>query len=175
MSRSASTRNFQRVYFTARAFVHRAYFGPFSSAKRVRRTLDLLEELFPVPDLRGDRSRDGIGVPASTTASKRCQAPCVRYIDRDEYRRNIEAIMDFLSGRYREDRAGPRAGDVRRRRGAGVRARGDLRDRLAAVRSLMQRQRIASDVIGTADLIGVALDRADAHAQVFQVRDAWVT
>ncbi len=33
---------------------------------------------------------------------KRCQAPCVGYIDRDEYRRNIEAIMSFLSGRYRE-------------------------------------------------------------------------
>ena len=33
---------------------------------------------------------------------KRCQAPCVGYIDRDEYRRNIEVIMDFLSGRYRE-------------------------------------------------------------------------
>ena len=33
----------------------------------------------------------------------------------------------------------------------------------------MQR-RIAGDVIGTADLIGVAVDGADAHAQVFQVR-----
>src|ERR671919_1811465 len=45
------------------------------------------------------------------------------------------------------------------------------RDRLAAVRSLMQRQRIAGEGIGTADLIGVAVDGADAHAQVFQVRD----
>jgi excinuclease ABC subunit C len=45
------------------------------------------------------------------------------------------------------------------------------RDRLAAVRSLMQRQRVAGDGIGTADLIGVAVDGADAHAQVFQVRD----
>ena len=102
---------------------------------------------------------------------KRCRAPCVGYIDRDEYRRNIEAIMDFLSGRYREIER-----DLERETSAAAEAQeferaATYRDRLAAVRSLMQRQRIAGDVIGTADLIGVAVDGADAHAQVFQVRD----
>ena len=33
---------------------------------------------------------------------KRCGAPCVGYIDREEYRRNIDAIRRFLSGRYRD-------------------------------------------------------------------------
>ena len=45
------------------------------------------------------------------------------------------------------------------------------RDRLDAVRSLMQRRSIASDSHESADLIGVAVDGADANAQVFQVRD----
>ena len=46
-----------------------------------------------------------------------------------------------------------------------------FRDRLAAVRSLMERQRVAGERVGTADLIGVAVEGADANAQVFQVRD----
>ncbi len=46
-----------------------------------------------------------------------------------------------------------------------------FRDRLAAVRSLMERQRVAGESVGTADLIGVAVEGEDANAQLFQVRD----
>jgi excinuclease ABC subunit C len=45
------------------------------------------------------------------------------------------------------------------------------RDRLKAIRSLFERQRVAGGAVGTADLIGVAAEGADANAQVFQVRD----
>jgi len=45
------------------------------------------------------------------------------------------------------------------------------RDRLAAVQSLFERQRVAGASVGTADLIGVAAEGTDANAQVFQVRD----
>jgi excinuclease ABC subunit C len=163
---------FPRVYFTReRHRPNRAYFGPFSSAKRVRETLDLLGKLFQYRTCEGPEPGRRSGVPCLDYYIKRCQAPCVGYIDRDEYRRNIEAIMDFLSGRYREIER-----DLEREMSAAAEAQeferaATYRDRLAAVRSLMQRQRIAGDVIGTADLIGVAVDGADAHAQVFQVRD----
>jgi len=45
------------------------------------------------------------------------------------------------------------------------------RDRLKAIGSLFERQRVAGGSVGTADLIGVAVEGADANAQVFQVRD----
>ena len=45
------------------------------------------------------------------------------------------------------------------------------RDRLKAIRSLFERQRVAGGSVGTADLIGVAVEGPDANAQVFQVRD----
>jgi excinuclease ABC subunit C len=163
---------FPRVYFTReRHRPNRAYFGPFSSAKRVRETLDLLGKLFQYRTCEGPEPGRRSGVPCLDYYIKRCQAPCVGYIDRDEYRRNIEAIMDFLSGRYREierdlEREMSDASEAEEYERAAI-----YRDRLAAVRSLMQRQRVAGDVIGTADLIGVAVDGADAHAQVFQVRD----
>jgi len=163
---------FPRVYFTReRHRPGRAYFGPFSSAKRVRETLDLLGKLFQYRTCEGPEPGRRSGVPCLDYYIKRCQAPCVGYIDRDEYRRNIEAIMDFLSGRYREierdlERQMNEASEAQEFERAAV-----YRDRLAAVRSLMQRQRVAGEGIGTADLIGVAVDGADAHAQVFQVRD----
>ena len=45
------------------------------------------------------------------------------------------------------------------------------RNRLAAVRSLLERQRVANSQVGTLDAIAVALSGTDANAQVFQVRD----
>ncbi|HEX4838652.1 MAG TPA: excinuclease ABC subunit UvrC, partial [Solirubrobacteraceae bacterium] len=45
------------------------------------------------------------------------------------------------------------------------------RNRLRAVRSLMERQRVAKESIGTLDAVAVAVDGRDANAQVFQVRD----
>jgi excinuclease ABC subunit C len=163
---------FPRVYFTRERHRNgRAYFGPFSSARRVRETLDLLGKLFQYRTCEGPEPGRRSGVPCLDYYIKRCQAPCVGYIDAAEYRRNIEAIMDFLSGRYRQVERDltekmEEASLAHEFERAAV-----LRDRLTAVRSLMERQRVASDSVGTADLIGVAVEGTDANAQVFQVRD----
>src|SRR5215204_4844675 len=163
---------FPRVYFTReRHRPNRAYFGPFSSAKRVRETLDLLGKLFQYRTCEGPEPGRRSGVPCRDYYIKRCQAPCVGYIDREEYRRNIEAIVDFLSGRYRdverdlERKMAEAAADQEFERAA------LFRDRLAAVRSLMQRRSVAGESLETADLIAVAVEGTGANAQVFQVRD----
>src|SRR5204862_4564898 len=46
-----------------------------------------------------------------------------------------------------------------------------FRNRLSAVRSLLERQRIANAGVGTLDAVAVAAEGTDANAQVFQVRD----
>src|SRR5918996_1649111 len=94
---------YPRVYFTREKHRSgRAYFGPFSSAKRVRETLDLLGKLFQYRTCEGPEPGRRSGAPCLDYYIKRCQAPCVGYIDREEYRRNIEAIAGVLSGRYRD-------------------------------------------------------------------------
>ena len=45
------------------------------------------------------------------------------------------------------------------------------RNRLKSVRSLLERQRISNETVGTLDAIAVAAEDTDANAQVFQVRD----
>ena len=163
---------FPRVYFTReRHRSGRLYFGPFSSARRVRETLDLLGKLFQYRTCEGPEPGRRSGVPCLDYYIKRCQAPCVGYIDREEYRRNIEAIIDFLSGRYRDverdlERKMSEAADAEEFERAAI-----YRDRLEAVRSLMQRRSVAGESLETADLIAVAVEGSGANAQVFQVRD----
>ncbi|HXB65327.1 MAG TPA: excinuclease ABC subunit UvrC [Solirubrobacteraceae bacterium] len=163
---------FPRVYFTReRHRPSRAYFGPYSNAKRVRGTLDLLTKIFMFRSCTGPEPGRRSGNPCLDYYIKRCQAPCVGYVTAAEYRRNIDGVIDFLSGRYRAIER-----DLERRMKEAAAAQeyeqATLeRNRLRAVRSLLERQRVASESIGTLDAVAVALDGTDANAQVFQVRD----
>ena len=163
---------FPRVYFTReRHRPNRAYFGPYAGARRVRETLELLGKLFQYRTCDGAEPGRRSGVPCLDYYIKRCGAPCVGYVDREEYGRNIDAIRRFLSGRYREverdlSRKMEEAAAEQEFERAAL-----FRDRLTAVRSLMERQRVAGEAVGTADLIGVAVEGTEANAQVFQVRD----
>src|SRR5688500_3044078 len=162
---------FPRVYFTReRHRSSRIYFGPYSSAKRVRETLDLLGRLFQFRTCEGPEPGRRSGVPCLDYYIKRCGAPCVGYVDRDEYRRGIDAIVNFLSGRYRDVER-----DLERKMADAAAAEeferaAVFRDRLEAVRSLMERRSVAGDSMESADVIGIAVEGTDANAQVFQVR-----
>jgi excinuclease ABC subunit C len=164
--------DYPRVYFTREKHrPGRAYFGPFSSAKRVRETLDLLGKLFQFRTCEGAEPGRRSGSPCLDYYIKRCGAPCVGYVSREEYRRNVDAIVDFLSGRYRQVEADEQAKMEEAASRREFERAALHRDRLQAIQSLFERQRVAGPAVGTADLIGVAAEGADANAQVFQVRD----
>ncbi len=163
---------FPRVYFTReRHRPNRAYFGPFSSAKRVRETLDLLGKLFQYRTCEGPEPGRRSGVPCLDYYIKRCQAPCVGYIDKEEYRGNIDRIVGFLSGRYKQIADDLEAKMEEASEAQDFERAALFRDRLNAVRSMMERQQVAGGSLGSADLIAVAVEGSDANAQVFQVRD----
>ncbi len=164
--------DYPRVYFTReRHRPGRAYFGPYSNAKRVRGTLDLLTKVFMFRSCTGPEPGRRSGSPCLDYYIKRCEAPCVGYVSKEDYRRNIDGVIDFLSGRYR---AIERDLEVRMRAAAAAQEYEQAtleRNRLRAVHSLLERQRVANESIGTLDAVAVALDGTDANAQVFQVRD----
>ncbi|HEU5141697.1 MAG TPA: excinuclease ABC subunit UvrC [Solirubrobacterales bacterium] len=164
--------DYPRVYFTREKHRSgRAYFGPFSSAKRVRETLDLLGKLFQFRTCEGREPGRRSGSPCLDYYIKRCGAPCVDYVSREEYRRNIDAIVDFLSGRYRQVEAGEQVKMDEAAAAHEFERAAIHRDRLKAIQSLFERQQVAGGSVGAVDLIGVAVEGADANAQVFQVRD----
>jgi excinuclease ABC subunit C len=163
---------FPRVYFTReRHRPGRAYFGPYSNAKRVRSTLDVLAKVFQFRSCTGPEPGRRSGSPCLDYYIKRCEAPCVGYVSRERYRASIDGVIDFLSGRFAaiehdlEDR---------------MRAAAQLqefeqatleRNRLRAVRSLLERRRVTSESAGSFDAVAVAVEGREASAQVFQVRD----
>jgi len=165
--------DFPRVYFTReRHRRDRAYFGPYSSAKRVRHTLDLLGKVFLYRSCEGPTPGRHSGSPCLDYYIKRCGAPCVGYVSKAEYRESIDGVMAFLSGRFKEIER-----DLERRMyfHAGEQDFEQAtveRNRLQAIRALLERQRVVDATAGASmDAVAVAVDGAEANAQVFQVRD----
>jgi excinuclease ABC subunit C len=164
--------DFPRVYFTReRHRRDRAYFGPYSNAKRVRSTLEVLGKVFMFRSCDGPEPGRRSGSPCLDYFIKRCEAPCVGYVDKEGYRKAIDGVIAFLSGRYKEIEqkleyemqlasAEQRFEDAARER-----------NRLRAIRSLLERQRVAHEGAGSFDAIAVAISDGEANAQVFQVRD----
>ncbi|HZU60163.1 MAG TPA: excinuclease ABC subunit UvrC, partial [Solirubrobacteraceae bacterium] len=165
---------FPRVYFTReRHRRDRAYFGPYSNAKRVRSTLEVLGKVFMFRSCEGPVPGRRSGSPCLDYYIKRCEAPCVGYVSAEDYRQGIDGVIGFLSGRYREIE---RSLEQSMRAAASEQRFEDAardRNRLRAVRSLLERQRVANQSVGTLDAVAVAVDpgAGTANAQVFQVRD----
>jgi excinuclease ABC subunit C len=163
---------FPRVYFTReRHRRDRAYFGPYSNAKRVRSTLEVLGKVFMFRSCEGPTPGRRSGSPCLDYYIKRCEAPCVGYVDRDGYRRAIDGVIAFLSGRYKEIE---QQLEYEMRLAAAEQRFEDAtreRNRLRAIRSLLERQRVAHEGAGSFDAIAVAEGDGETNAQVFQVRD----
>jgi excinuclease ABC subunit C len=168
--------DYPRVYFTReRHRPGRAYYGPYSNAKRVRATLEVLAKVFMFRSCTGPEPGRRSGSPCLDYYIKRCSAPCVEYVSREDYRSSIEQVGDFLSGRFvaieRELQARMRAAAA-----AEEFEQATLeRNRLRAVHSLLERRRVANASAGTFDAVAVAIDGREANAQVFQIRDGVLT
>ncbi len=163
---------YPRVYFTReRHRPSRAYFGPYSNAKRVRATLEVLAKVFMFRSCTGAEPGRRSGSPCLDYYIKRCEAPCVDYVTREHYRESIDGVIDFLSGRFSAIER-----DLEQRMRAAAAAeefeQATLeRNRLQAVRSMLERRRVTNESMGTFDAVAVAADGREANAQVFQVRD----
>jgi len=74
------------------------YFGPYPSTRAVRQTLIELQKLFMIRNCEetffSNRTR-----PCLQYQIKRCTAPCVGIVDREQYRRDFDAAIQFLEGR----------------------------------------------------------------------------
>ncbi len=162
---------YPRVMFTRER--HRRgvrYFGPYSSARAVRSTLETLNKVFPYRPVRGARRPAAArACRASITTSGRCAAPCVDLISHDDYRAVIDQVIMFLEGRTR-----PIERDLERRMQVAAAAQefeeaARLRNRLTSLRTLAQRQHVDSGS-STYDVVAIAIEEGIANVQLFPVR-----
>jgi len=163
---------FPRVMFTRQP--HRKgdlYFGPFSNAAKVRETLDALGRVFPLRTCRGRQPGRRSGSPCLQSHIGRCLGPCTGSVDSAEYRAIVEQVVDFLSGRETKVVARLELSMQEAAARQDFESAAAFRNRLEALRHVLERQRIESSALASTDVIGLAMDEWGANIQVFITRD----
>ena len=146
-----------------------AYFGPFYPATAMRETLRLVRQLFPLRTCRitidGKKAR-----PCLQYYIHRCHAPCTGQETQEGYAGTVRDVERFLEGKndglaqeltvQMEAAAAEEKFEVAAR----------LRDRVQALNTVRERQKIISTEDSDLDIVGLVRQGADACVQLFFVR-----
>jgi excinuclease ABC subunit C len=148
------------------------YFGPYASASSVDEAMNLIRRLFPFRTCTLDihEGRKAIERPCLLYHIKRCQAPCVGYISKADYRAQIEQIELFLEGRQ-EAVARALSNQMQAASAATEYERAAaLRDKVKAIERTMESQKMAAHSTTEEDVLGLARQDSQAAVQLFAVR-----
>lgn len=147
------------------------YFGPYTDASALRDTLRLLRRLFPIRSCKHQIGVEKVERPCLNQHIHRCLGPCVGAVTAKAYREMIEQVCLFLAGRQAELIDDLEARMEQASRQLQYEQAAVLRDRLADLRKVIERQKVVSTAGEDLDVLGVALGNEDALVQAFLVRD----
>jgi excinuclease ABC subunit C len=145
------------------------YFGPFASASAVNNVMDIIQKAFRLRSCR-DGMFNNRERPCMLYQIKRCSAPCVGLINKEQYRKLVSEVIDFLEGKNTalKDELSQRmqqASDEMNYELALV-----LRDRIRALSSIQSGYNVEYANIASADIIGVVKHKNMVCIEVFFVR-----
>ena len=145
------------------------YFGPFAYAGAVNRTLNTLQKAFLLRSC-ADSIYENRARPCLLYEIKRCAAPCVDLIGKEDYLALVEEAKAFLAGKNRDIQerlvkqmeAAAKAQDYERAAG--------FRDRIKALAAIQESQDINTSSFGDADIFAIHADGGQACVQTFFFR-----
>lgn len=159
-----------RVYITRRVEKDGArYFGPYANASSVRKTLDLVNKLFPwrscTKIITGKDPR-----PCLDYYIHRCLAPCAGYCTKEEYDAVIRQVILFLEGRDEEVVRDLKVQMEEAAENLEFEQAARLRDQIQAIERVRESQVVALTRPADMDVFGLARHEDEGGVQVFFVR-----
>lgn len=138
---------FPRIFPTRRVVRDGSkYFGPYTSGKAMKATLDTIRSLFKLRSCSLYLSEANIEAGKFSTCLdyhiNKCAGPCVGYEDEAHYNESIAQIEQFLSGRTSELTDRVREKMVEAATSRRFEEAAELRDRLKAIESYTAKQKI---------------------------------
>ncbi|HZF94439.1 MAG TPA: excinuclease ABC subunit UvrC [Allosphingosinicella sp.] len=145
------------------------YYGPFASAGSVTRTLNALQKLFLLRSCTDSffatRKR-----PCLLYQIKRCSAPCVERVTKQDYAELVGDAKDFLAGKSTKVQQ-KLAGQMQEAAEAmDFEIAAVMRDRLRALTFIQGTQTIAAEGLGDADIFALACKGGTMCIQAFFIR-----
>ncbi|MBN1756405.1 excinuclease ABC subunit UvrC [bacterium] len=150
------------------------YFGPYTSATYMRKTLETVKRIFRIRDCNQILPRSSPGKPCLNYEIKRCYAPCAGKISPQDYQEQIRNIVLFLKGKRSEITKTINGLMQKASQDLDFEAASEYRDQLQAIAEVTRPQKIDMEDLEDRDFIALAFGLKDAIAVVFIFREGYV-
>ena len=145
------------------------YFGPFASVGSANWTIKILQKVFLLRVCNDSvfKNRDR---PCILYQIKRCSAPCVNYLNKNEYSKLVKDSVLFLSGKSKSIQKKMSLEMEKSSEKMNYEKAAILRDRIKALTQIQSSQNISFTNLNNADVISVAQEAGKTCVQVFFYR-----
>ena len=156
------------VYITRRILNDGAkYFGPYANSGAAKEMIEFIKSKFKIRQCRSFKYKDR---PCLNYHIKKCLAPCMGYISKEEYRKQIDEIIDVLEGKTDKllkqlsNEMEEASKKMKYERAA------YLRDKIIAIERISEKQKVSNISENDIDVIGLAKSKTRVCVEIFFVR-----
>lgn len=158
------------VYITRRILNDGAkYFGPYANAGSAKEIVDFIKSRYKIRQCKSFKYKDR---PCLNYHIKKCMAPCMGYVTKEEYRKQIKQIIAILEGKTEElvkqlkQEMNQAAKELKFEQAQ------DLRDKIYAIDAMSQRQKVSNISENDIDVIGIARNEIEVCVEMFYIRNS---
>ena len=158
------------VYVTRRIINDGAkYFGPYANSGAAKEMIDFIKSKFKIRQCKSFKYKDR---PCLNYHIKKCFAPCMKLISKEEYMEQINQIIQLLEGKTEkikkqlENEMKKMASEQNYEKAAYI------RDKISAIERISERQKVSNIAENDIDVIGIARNEIEICIEVFMVRSS---
>ena len=160
--------DFPNVIITRRLLNDGAkYFGPYANPGAAKEMVNFIKEKYKIRQCRNFKSN----IRACLNFHiKRCLAPCIGNISKEEYRKQIDEIIDLLEGKTDKIIKDLKNQMKEASSRLDFEAAAYIRDRMLAIETASQKQKVSNISENNIDVIGMAKSELEVCIEIFFVR-----
>ncbi|MCW3059228.1 MAG: Excinuclease subunit [Capsulimonas sp.] len=148
------------------------YFGPFTNSRAVWDSLRLIYRLFPLVTCRKRWDNKPVQRPCLYHHMGRCpHAPCAGLGNAEEYRKMVDDVALFLDGKQEKLVQQLRVEMEEASEDLQFERAARLRDQIAAVETLIERQKVVSTNAADQDVVAIVNEHGESAVQMFFIRN----
>ncbi len=156
------------IYITRRIVNDGAkYFGPYANPGAAREMLNFIKEKFQIRQCRNFKSKDRACLNYHI---KKCLAPCMKYVSREEYMVQINQIIMLLEGKTNKIMKELEAEMNEASKKLEYEKAALIRDRMQSIERISAKQKVSNISENNIDVIGIYKNELSVCVEIFYVR-----
>ena len=162
--------DFPNVFITRRVVKDGSkYFGPYANPGSAKEMLDFIKRKYMIRQCRSFKSNTRACLNYHI---KRCMAPCVGLVSKEEYRKQIDEIIDLLDGKTNKIIKDLKIQIKEAAEKLDFEKAAYLRDKKIAIERVSEKQKVSNISANNIDVIGIAKSELQVCIEIFFVRSS---